>query len=74
MKASRPQRASRAKGRGKRVGFRVIYYVLNDYMPVVAIMLYGKNEQTDLTPDEKRGAASIVAAMKAELARKQGGR
>jgi hypothetical protein len=43
-------------------------------MPVVAIMLYGKNEQTDLTPDEKRGAASIVAAMKAELARKQGGR
>jgi mRNA-degrading endonuclease RelE of RelBE toxin-antitoxin system len=56
-----------AGGRGKRGGFRVVYYVLNEAMPVVAIILYGKNEQADLTPAEKRGAATIVAAMKAQM-------
>lgn len=60
-----------AGGRGKRGGFRVIYYLLSDDMPVVAIMLYGKNEQADLTPDEKQGAAAIVAAMKANLAKRR---
>jgi len=55
-----------AGGRGKRGAFRVIYYVLNEDMPLVAIILYGKGEQSDLTPDEKRGAARIVQAMKAE--------
>jgi mRNA-degrading endonuclease RelE of RelBE toxin-antitoxin system len=62
-----------AGGRGKRGGFRVVYYVLNDDLPLVAIMLYGKNEQADLTPAEKQGAAGIVAAMKAELSRKKAG-
>jgi mRNA-degrading endonuclease RelE of RelBE toxin-antitoxin system len=58
------------QGRGKRGGFRVIYYVLNDDLPLVAIILYGKNEQSDLTPEEKRGAAAIVAAMKNEIKRR----
>jgi len=62
-----------AGGRGKRGGFRVVYYVLNKALPLVAIILYGKNEQADLTPDEKRGAEVIVAAMKAELARRKAG-
>jgi mRNA-degrading endonuclease RelE of RelBE toxin-antitoxin system len=57
-----------AGGRGKRGGFRVVYYVLNESLPIVAIILYGKNEQADLTPEEKRGAEAIVAAMKAEFA------
>jgi mRNA-degrading endonuclease RelE of RelBE toxin-antitoxin system len=60
-----------AGGRGKRGGFRVVYYVLNDELPLVAIILYGKNEQADLTPDEKRGAEAIVAATKAEMARRK---
>ncbi len=62
-----------AAGRGKRGGFRVVYYVLNEAMPLVAIILYGKNEQADLTPDEKRGAEAIVDAMKAELGRRKAG-
>ncbi len=62
-----------AGGRGKRGGFRVVYYVLNEKLPLVAIILYGKNEQADLTPDEKRGAEAIVAAMKAELGRRKVG-
>lgn len=56
-----------AGGRGKRGGFRVIYYVLTDAFPIVAITIYGKNEQSDLTEDEKRGARAIVAAAKGEL-------
>lgn len=62
-----------AAGRGKRGGFRAVYYVLNEAMPLVAIILYGKNEQADLTPAEKRGAEAIVAAMKAELGRRKAG-
>ena len=57
-----------AGGRGKRGGFRVIYYVLNEDAPLVAIILYGKNERSDLTPEEKQGARAIVAKMKADLA------
>ena len=56
-----------AGGRGKRGGFRVIYYVLTDAFPLVAITLYGKNEQSDLTEDEKKGARAIVARLKDEL-------
>ncbi len=59
-------------GRGKRGGFRVVYYVLNEDMPIVAIILYGKNERSDITPEEKRGAEAVVAAMKAEMGRHQG--
>jgi hypothetical protein len=44
--------------------------VLSEALPIVAIILYGKNEQADLTPDEKRGEAAIVAEMKAEMSRR----
>ncbi len=47
--------------------------MLNEALPVVAIILYGKNEQTDLTPAEKRGAEAIVDAMKAEMAGRKTG-
>jgi mRNA-degrading endonuclease RelE of RelBE toxin-antitoxin system len=38
-----------AGGRGKRGAFRVIYYMLTDSMPIVAITIYGKNEKSDLS-------------------------
>ncbi len=60
-----------AGGRGKRGGYRVVYYMLNEDLPIVAIILYGKNEQSDLTPDEKHGAEAIVAAMKAKIDRRK---
>ena len=60
-----------AGGRGKRGSFRVIYYVLDESMPLVAIIIYGKNEQGNLTEAEKRGAQAIVAAMKKEAALKR---
>jgi hypothetical protein len=60
-----------ARGQGKRGGFRVIYYVLTDDLPLVAITIYGKNEKADLTEAERRGARAIVNAMKSELQQRQ---
>jgi len=53
-------------GRGKSGGVRVIYYIFDEVNPVFALFLYGKNEQANLTPAEKKLAASLEAAMKAE--------
>lgn len=58
-----------AGGRGKRGAFRVIYYVLADDLPIVAITLYGKNEKSNLTPMELAGTRRIVDALKAERRR-----
>lgn len=54
------------QGRGRSGGVRVIYYFFDEVNPVLALFLYGKNEQANLTPAEKKHAASIAAAMKAE--------
>jgi mRNA-degrading endonuclease RelE of RelBE toxin-antitoxin system len=38
-----------SKGKGKRGGARVIYYWYNETVPIYALLVYGKNEKTDLT-------------------------
>lgn len=53
-------------GRGKSGGVRIIYYFYDDVNPILALFLYAKNEQGDLTPAEKKVAASLAAALKAE--------
>jgi len=53
-------------GRGKSGGVRAIYYFFDEVNPVLALFLYGKNEQANLTPAEKKLATSLAAAMKAE--------
>lgn len=45
-----------ASGRGKRGGARVIYYYLDETIPIYALLVYAKNVKTDMTPDEKRAA------------------
>lgn len=52
-------------GRGKSGAFRVIYYVLHEDRPVLAIFLYGKNEQADLSPDQRKVALQLVKIIKA---------
>lgn len=54
-----------ASGRGKRGGARVIYYYLDDTMPLYALLAYAKNAKDDMTPDEKRAVSAIVTALKA---------
>jgi mRNA-degrading endonuclease RelE of RelBE toxin-antitoxin system len=55
-----------ASGRGKRGGARIIYYCLDDNIPIYALLAYPKNAKVDLTPDEKRGVTAFVKAIMAE--------
>jgi mRNA-degrading endonuclease RelE of RelBE toxin-antitoxin system len=52
------------KGRGKSGAFRVIYYVLTDDQPILALLIYGKNEREDLSPVERKTVANLAAEMK----------
>ena len=54
-----------AKGKGKSGGVRVIYYFFDEENPLYAIFLYGKNEQANLTPEQKKEVASFAAILKA---------
>jgi hypothetical protein len=54
-----------ASGRGKRGGARIIYYYLDETMPLYALLAYAKNDQADLSPEEKRVVATLAAALKA---------
>lgn len=51
-------------GRGKRGAYRVIYYVATENLPILAIFLYGKDEQPDLTPDQKKAIGNAVRTIK----------
>ena len=52
------------KSRGRSGAFRVIYYVLTDDLPILALLLYGKNEQADLSPAQRKIVAALAAEMK----------
>ena len=54
-----------ASGRGKRSGARIIYYYLDEFIPLYALLAYAKNAQEDMTPDEKRAVTALAAALKA---------
>jgi hypothetical protein len=51
-------------GRGKSGGFRVVYYVLTADQPVLALLIYAKNEQGNLSPAQRKTVAELAAAMK----------
>lgn len=54
-----------ASGRGKRGGARIIYYFVDASLPLYALLAYAKNDQGDLTPDEKRAVSALAMAIKA---------
>jgi mRNA-degrading endonuclease RelE of RelBE toxin-antitoxin system len=47
-------------GRGKRGGVRVIYYWARAHQVVLMLMVFGKNEQADLSPDQKATLKRLV--------------
>lgn len=59
-----------AKGKGKSGGVRVIYYFYDQDMPIYALLIYGKNERADLTPEQRKSVASFAAAIKSSRKRK----
>ncbi len=52
------------KGRGKSGAFRVIYYVLAKDMPILALLIYGKNVQSDLSPAQRKAVLALMTEMK----------
>jgi hypothetical protein len=59
-------------GRGKSGGVRVIYYFYDEQNPRYAMLLYGKNEQGNLSPEQKKYVTAMAAAVKTEAkARRQ---
>ncbi|MEO1308496.1 MAG: type II toxin-antitoxin system RelE/ParE family toxin, partial [Pseudomonadota bacterium] len=53
-----------ASGRGKRGGARVIYYYLDDTIPIYALLVYAKNVKTDMNPEQKQAVAALAAELK----------
>lgn len=48
-------------GRGKRGGLRVVYYYHDDRFPLLLFDVYAKGRRADLTADQKRRLAAVVA-------------
>lgn len=57
-------------GTGKRGGARVIYYFYNEDIPVLLMMLYGKNEKGDLSTRDRRDSAGYAREFIAQWRRK----
>ena len=58
-------------GHGKSGAFRVIYYLLDDDTPVLALLLYGKNEQANPTAEQKKIMIRLVDALKTAARKKR---
>lgn len=54
-----------ARGKGKSGGVRAIYYFFDVENPLYAILLYGKNEQANLSAEQKREVSALAATIKA---------
>ena len=52
-----------AQGRGKRGGVRVIYFHVISRDQFYMLLIYGKNEQDDLSPDQLRVLKRAVEAI-----------
>ena len=55
--------------RGKSGAFRVIYYFASIDRPILALLIYGKNEQDDITPAQRDAILSLIGQEKAERRR-----
>ena len=51
---------------GKRGGARVLYVDVEIKEKIYLLNVYSKNEQTDLTPDERKAFSAIVKILKEE--------
>lgn len=59
----RKVRWSRA-GAGKRGGVRVVYYYLDENLPLFLLSIFAKSAKTDLDAAQKRQATEFVRALK----------
>src|SRR5580704_3790254 len=62
-----------AKGKGKSGGVRVVYYVVDDTIPLFALLIYGKGEQADLTAEQRARVAELAKVIKASRSKARRG-
>lgn len=53
-----------AGGRGKSGAFRVVYYLASEEQPILALIIYGKNEQANPSPEQRKAMLAAVEIMK----------
>lgn len=56
-------------GRGKRGGARVIYYYYDAAMPLFLLEIFAKNEESDLSADDRRRMVQVTAAIRRQHGR-----
>lgn len=68
--------ADESRGKGKRGGARVVYLHIPEASRIDLLAIYGKDEQDDLSPQERKVLASMARLAKAEAlaAARRGGR
>src|SRR5260221_7223032 len=60
-----------ARGKSKSGGAGVIYYAYDTWQPIYSLLIYGKRETANLSPDEKPTLTILAEALKAELRSKR---
>ena len=58
-------------GRGKSGAFRVIHYYAGANLPVLALLIYAKNEQDNISADQRRALLALIGQHKAEARAKK---
>lgn len=53
-----------AGGQGKRGGFRVVWFYHGADMPVLALLIYGKGEQVNPSPEQRRAMLALVEGLR----------
>ncbi len=48
----------------------MIYYFYDEDMPIYALLIYGKNERANLTPEQRKAVKTFATAIKALRKRK----
>jgi mRNA-degrading endonuclease RelE of RelBE toxin-antitoxin system len=52
------------KGKGKRGGYRVIYFFFDETMPLYLLAIYPKNRRVDLTSEQKKRLTALAKQLK----------
>lgn len=62
--ARKARAADPARGKGKRGGFRYLYYYIEKDGQIFLLMLFNKNEQSDLSLEQKKILRAAIFALK----------
>ena len=56
--------ADPTRGKGKRGGFRYLYYYIETDWQIFLLMIFSKNEQADLTKDQKKSLRQAIVTLR----------